>query len=188
MLLLLPGCATAPQLSPDPLDALPIDFSIDATTLTGAAIPRSPEAHLRSSRSVLFADGSLHYGSDPDLGTGWLPPRARTLSREQVADVWALARELGLTNPAFAEPPVNFKLVEPAPNDIMYVVSITGDGDRWSYIRSFRLDEEPDPALAPMMRRLARLAWATDLPEAGVRVIPRRYDFGPDPYARYRQP
>ena len=35
---------------------------------------------------------------------------------------------------------------------------------------------------------LAGLAWATDVPETPRSVGARRYDFGPDPYARYRSP
>ena len=37
------------------------------------------------------------------------------------------------------------------------------------------------------IRRLAALAWATDLPSNETFVAPIRYDFGPDPYARYRE-
>ncbi|MHC4909731.1 MAG: hypothetical protein ACYTF9_08450 [Planctomycetota bacterium] len=37
-----------------------------------------------------------------------------------------------------------------------------------------------------LVRHLAALVWARD--DAGERrvVVPRRYDFGPDPYAMYR--
>ena len=44
------------------------------------------------------------------------------------------------------------------------------------------------PWAAALVRHLAGLAWATDLPQKRIRTIPRRYDFGPDPYARYRTP
>jgi len=44
-----------------------------------------------------------------------------------------------------------------------------------------------DPRLRAAIRRIAALAWAADLPPDGVPRYPERYDFGPDPWARYRR-
>ena len=60
------------------------------------------------------------------------------------------------------------------------------DGDLWV------LSESHLPGVALPRAVLLRidanggLAWATDDPPLETMVMPRRYDLGPDPYARYR--
>ena len=64
------GCATKKTVSIDPLGVAPNDFSIELTILTGPQAPASNDAHLRQSRYVLFADGSLHQGDDLEHAKG----------------------------------------------------------------------------------------------------------------------
>jgi len=184
------GCARRQQVSADPLGAAPTDFAIELTILTGLDTPTSSEAHLRQSRYVLFADGSLCQGDDPQRAHGpdWLPPLTRVLTRRQVAETWSLAQQLGFTDPANAQRgAVNFKLMAPPKDGVAYLAAISGWGERWTFVRAGALGE-PDPAMVQLSRDLARLAWATDQLPAAISLAPKRYDFGPDPYARFRQP
>jgi hypothetical protein len=185
----LVGCAQKQRVSADPLGAAPTDFAIELTILTGPQTFTMNEAHLRQSRYVMFADGSLYHGDDVDRlkGADWLPPLTRVLSRRQVAEVWSLAQQLGLTNPANPTGEVNFKLVQPTPDGVMYLTALTGWGERWTFTRPSSYDQ-PDPAMTQMARMLAQLAWASDQPPSSAMVMPKRYDFGPDPYARFRRP
>ena len=93
-----------------------------------------------------------------------------------------------MTDPADGREPINADLIEPPRDGIAYVINIVGGDDRWMFLRAVSGEQQPDPACVSLVRRLALLAWATDLPEDRITVIPRRYDFGPDPYARYRSP
>ena len=189
VLVTLAGCrAGPPGLSADPLGAVPADFSVDLTILAGPQVEQPSEAHARQGRFVLLCDGSLHWASDQTRRSDWLPPRRRILSRRQLAELWSLAQHLGLADSANADTPLNVNLVEPEPRQTVYVAIFTGGGDRWCHVRRRDDDEQPDAAMVRFVRRLAELAWAGDLPEDRARVIPRRYDFGPDPYARYRRP
>ena len=61
------------------------------------------------------------------------------------------------------------------------MVLVTGDGHRWARTETLG---GTDGALDRLVERLAGLAWAADTPAAG--APPHRYDFGPDPYERYR--
>jgi hypothetical protein len=60
----------------------------------------------------------------------------------------------------------------------------SGDESDAEIVAKAELDE--DPRLRAAIRRIAALAWAADLPPDGVPRYPERYDFGPDPWARYR--
>ena len=117
-----------------------------------------------------------------------LPPRTRTLDRRQVAEVWSLANQLGFADRAAADPPLDLGRIDPPRGGIVYVMVFTGNGERWTFVRAAGADEAPDPASVDFTRRLAELAWASDEALPRAMVIPRRYDLGPDPYARYRQP
>jgi hypothetical protein len=179
------GCATAERMGDDPLAAVPGDFSIDLTVLTGAGTPLRTEAHLRPGRFVVFADGSLHYGEEPDRGAHWLPGKVRTLSRGQMAGLWSLVSQLGLADAAAGSPPVNLDLIEPGPDEIVMVLALTGSGDRWMTVRSGTADA-PDAAGTRLVRRLAQLAWATEQLMDEASITPPRYDLGDDPYEQYR--
>jgi hypothetical protein len=184
------GCAQQQRVSADPLGSAPSDFSLEVTILTGEQAPPSSEAHLRQSRYVLFADGSLHYGEDAERAKGgdWLPPLTRVLTRRQVAEVWSVAQHLGFTDPENAgSAAINFNLVKPPIDGVTHIAGFRAWGERWSFTQDATINQ-PDPAMVRLVRDLARLAWASDQPKQAVRVMPKRYDFGPDPYERYRQP
>jgi hypothetical protein len=183
------GCSQLQRSSADPLGAAPTDFALELTILTGPLVTTSDQAHLRQSRYVLFADGSLYQGDDVDRShrADWLPPLTRFLSRRQVAEVWSLAQQLGFTSPKSSPSAVNFKLAVPPADGVTYLATFTGWGERWSLVRSGAAGEA-DPAMAQLTRELARLAWSSDVLPAAAAVMPVRYDFGPDPYARFRQP
>jgi hypothetical protein len=184
---LLVGCAAKPQAGDDPLGSTPEDFSLDVTVLTGPGAENHPQAHLRQSRFVLMPDGTLHFGVDADRtrGANWLPDVVRTLDRRQVQEVWSSARQLGLTDPARGDQRVNFDLVKAQPEQVVYLAAFTGDDEAWSFIRTGTA-AHPDPALTSLTRLLARLSWASDVEAQAVAVMPTRYNFGPDPYVRYK--
>lgn len=192
----LASCATAPvdvaDEEIDPLSGSPSDFSLEVTVLA----PLVPEAaanvpvpaQLRQSRYVLFADGELHQGLDPDhkWGADWLPPITRILSRRELAELWSLAQQIGFTDPKAGSPAVNFKLVKPGPDEIVTLAGFSGNGKRWFFERRQKVGSAEDPAMTQLVRRLAQLSWASDRAEPETLIVPHRYNFGPDPYARYR--
>lgn len=196
----LGGCATTPeQLAEeaerqvDPQGGAPMDFSIEATVLAPMVyepeIYRKTPAHLRQSRYVLFCDGVLHDGLDPDhkFGAEWLPPVTRTLSHLQMAELWALASQLGFADPARGSEAFNFRLVKPGPDEVVTMVGFCGNGRRWCFIRRQQVGQPEDPAMAQLVRQLAILAWGTDREPPESHIVPKRYDFGPDPYLPYRR-
>ncbi len=195
ILLAVSGCTTGPSEPmagavpvDDPLDVAPDDFSIDLTISTARDDPNLPK-ETRSSRFVLFADGSLHWGNQENRGADWLPPLRRTLDRSHMAQLWSLAGSYGLSDSTAAEAPVNYNLLEPEPGEIIYILAMTGDEKRWGFVQRFEeLDEPPDAAIAEIAGRLAGLAWTGEMPQDRPLIIPQRYDFGPDPYVDYREP
>lgn len=199
-LLILPlavtSCASIQEVAVDPLGPTPDDFSIDMTILTGRRHDEGAPAHLRQSRLVLFADGSLHYGIDTSRrspggaggrGAEWLPPRVRTLDRAGVASLWALAQQIGFADASRADENINFSLIQPQRGDVVYLVMFTGGGNRWSFIRTSPLEQPADEAMARLARELAELAWSAAPTEPRAFVLPDRRDYGPDPYERYRR-
>jgi hypothetical protein len=92
-----------------------------------------------------------------------------------------------LTNSSLAESAVNFKLVHAAPGEIVYLAGLHGDDASWSFIRRGPIGHPPDPAIARLIDCVATLAWADQQLDAELPTRPVRYDFGPDPYARYRR-
>lgn len=185
--LILSGCAASEQYAKDPIGAAPIDFSVDLTVL-GSEEYIDPATTVLPSRFVLFADGSLHWGPDEGRGTAWLPPLRRILTREQVAGVWSYASQLGLADPSKAKPQGNHKRrSNPATDRIVFVLDFTGGGDRWGFLEDVNINDAKNSAINDFARKLADLAWAGDLAYDRIQITPRRYDFGSDPYAQYRQ-
>lgn len=191
------SCTAPPPTDADSLHVAPADFYIDATVLAAPAT-RSPQAakaihnvpaHLRPGRFVVFADGTLRQEFDPTAqrSPNWLPPITRMLTREQTAHVWSLATQLGLTDQAAADPIINPILVKANPGERVLFIDFRGNGRRWNFIRRASLDEPPDAALVQLLRHLAELSWADQAPEPDAIIMPKRYDFGPDPYERYRK-
>ena len=185
------GCASTPvepppPLTTDPFAVVPMDFSIDLTILAGETMRDRDQVHLRQSRYVLFPDGSLHYGARDEPGAHWMPDLSRRLTRPQMAGVWSLARQIGYAEPANGDEPINLGTIRPEADEVAYLISFTGDNDRWQFCTRSS-STETDAAAVRLVHELARLAWSADASSASARPTPRRYDFGPDPYARYRQ-
>lgn len=187
LMALLPGCAAPPSVSGDPLAAAPEDFALELIMRCDKETPPAPQVHQRPGRFIFLPDGSLHYAAS-DRPDGLMPERTRTLSRRQVAELWSLAHQLGLADPDAGHEPVNLDLIQPPPGGMVYLIAVTGHDRRWMFIDAAAAGEAPDPASVAIVRHLAELAWVSDEPEGRVMIIPRRYDLGPDPYARYRRP
>ena len=195
-LLLLTGCAVSRPPPPgmgvttsqvDPLE-VPADFSLDLTVWADVGRDAGqPDAapHVRAGRFILFCDGSLHWSGRVEDPEHEMPPLRRILRRADMAALWTLIRQLGMDDATKATPAVNMRLVEPPPGAVLYLVVLTGDGQRWAFQRQAPTRDQPDPAMTSLVGRLRELAWA-DLVDV-VPVTPRRYEFGADPYARYRR-
>jgi hypothetical protein len=185
-ILLLVGCAAPPTpATPDPYAVTPTDLGIDVAIL-GQEPVQSAAVEERPGRFILFPDGSLHYGSEPDRGTNWRPGLTRRLTREQVAEVWTLARRSGLADPANADAARGPDPVAAPPDTLVYRASFIAGDEHWTFIRESEVGTEPDPAIRELIRALARLAWVPDRTDERIFTAPIRYDFGPDPYARFR--
>ena len=189
-LLAVTGCAAPPAAAPggaaDPIAGVPVDLVIDVTILAGRKVPLIGRVESRRGRFVLFPDGALLASSGDPLDTDDLPPWARTLSSEQIADVWAVAGQVGLADPSASDSVGNPALVQPGPDELVTIITMQAEGRRWSSIRRRSSVDAADPASARFIRHLASYAWITDSLEDR-HIMPRRYDMGDDPYARYRR-
>jgi len=194
-LLLLTGCAAGgprphgtgvTRSQVDPLE-VPADFSLDLTVWADVAAAGQPDAapHVRPGRFILFCDGSLHWSGRVEDPEHEMPPLRRILRRADMAALWTLIRQLGMDDVTKATPAVNVRLVAPPPGQVLYLAVLTGDGQRWAFQRQAASPDQPDPAMTSLVRRLRELAWADAVGVAP--LAPRRYDFGADPYARYRK-
>lgn len=161
----------------------PRDFAVDVTVLTGRAAKDLPQAHLRQGKYTLLADGSLHADAGDGLDFDTRAARARWLYARQVEDVWGLARECGYLDPSASSIDVWPQMVRPGPDEIVFIIWLRADDVDWWYVRRCRVNSAPDPSEVRFVRAMCSLAWATDVPPD--RVLPQRYDFGPDPYAGF---
>ena len=143
------------------------------------------EANLRPGRFILFCDGSLHWSATVEHPEDEMPPLRRILRRSEMAALWTLIRQLGMDDSTHATPLMNVALAEPSPNHVVFLVVLTGFGERWAFERRSPAETPPDPAMASLVKRLEELAWTDD--RQAVPLMPPRHDFGPDPYARYRR-
>jgi hypothetical protein len=184
----LPGCAAEPRASIDPSGAAPADFSLEVSILAPSSPGKRQAVDQTSSRYVLFPDGALHYAIDPvgSPGRMWLPPYVRCLSQAEVEQVWSISRHLGLTDPQRADNAINFRVSPPSNDEVVYQVRFSGFDRRWGFVRRAPISESPDRAISQLVKELARLAWADERLRPAEVPVPKRYDFGPDPYAPYR--
>lgn len=177
------GCASTVQRV-DPYGAVPDDFSVDLTILVR---PQGERADQRSSRIMVEADGTLRYQADPDMGPNTVPPMVRRLDREQLARIWDSAARLGLTDPTQADPTANLLMVDkPVKRGSIWMLVITGQGDRWNFTRRAEGDSQPDAAIVTFGRELAALAWAPDELARTAPTEPERWNYGADPWAAWR--
>jgi hypothetical protein len=180
--LVLGGCAsrtTVPERAPD-------DFRLNLAVWREKPLvtdddrigSEDPDA-VQPGRYVLLAGGALHWSPDGDPKRG-LPPRRRVLSMTDVAELWTLLREEGLADPQRGTPPESLRLIEPFSQELTAVAVITGLDRSWMF-----RDSAAEPTMSRLARRMEELAWARPLQAAD--PLPRRFDFGPDPYERYRR-
>ncbi len=163
--------------------AIPADFAVDITILTGSGAKDLPSAHARQGKFTMLADGSLHadYGDSLDFDTRTAP--TRWLYEQQVEGVWRLCDREGWLDPATSNPDVWPGAVRPARDEIVYLLWFHADSTDWWFVRRAKITEAPDPHAVAIVRGLAELAWATD--RSPDRNLPHRYDFGPNPYAGF---
>jgi len=186
----LHGCASDPSaVAGEQVDAFavaPDDFTLDVLILPGEDRLDETLVHRRQGRFTLFPDGSLHSGIVSLDDADRLPPPTRLLDRADVARIWSLLEQSGVSTSATGQPPRDERDLAVDDDAIVTVLSVHANGDRWQVVRTMR-DDTDDAVVAPIVRRLARLSWATDQPLSRRKIQPRRYHFGPDPYAQYRE-
>jgi len=173
---------------------VPEGFSVNATVIRGEQAPPVPRVDERSGRWVLLPDGALRAstpaaGAMPDHADR--PGRARTLRDREVAELWALAVRLGLADPRSADPVGNAALLEAGPGELLQIVEFgvadpeTGPRS-WTFVHRGPAEAGGDEVLGTFLRALAERAWMADRPGDFDPPAAIRYDFGPDPHARYR--
>lgn len=184
------GCTTTttapPDAAGDPLAAVPDDFTLDLRVLTPQQrVGEDAAQTVTPGRFVLLPDGSLHAELDGLHKARRLPPFVRRLDARQRAELWSAVAALGYADADQADPTVNPLRVDRPVSGALYVLTIRGRQRQWMFLRRITPDQR-EPAMAQLTGTLAELAWLDDGAD-GVRMIaPRRYDFGPDPYAPYR--
>ncbi len=204
------GCASSPRETPDS-GAVPEDLQIDITILLGNQLQYALQkargvgwpADLRPWRAIIMSDGSLRSDFGSNLGVDDRPGLTRQLYRKQIETLWKAVEQVGLSKPDarrtgnyFGNP----ALVSVKTNEIVQIMSFQSNGRRWNVIHRFVpvIDDAqaPDkktsitmesPKMRSIIRRVLALAWASDVPPEERFAAPERYDFGPDPWARYRE-
>ena len=175
----LSGCTDIRTTSID-LATCPSDFSVDVTILTGSGAKDLPQAHTRQGKLTLLADGSLHSDSGDSLSFSTRSAVTRWLSQGQIDEVWTLAAKLGWLDPSTASIDLWPGTVRPTQDEIVYILFFHGDGTDWWFTRRCKVTEVPDSRAVEFVRTMCNLAWETD--RGADRDLPRRYDFGPNPY------
>jgi len=134
----------------------------------------------RPGHYVLLADGSLHAGS---LGR-WMPPRRRVLMKDELAIVHSALRVIDEASQRTH--PRRVERETPADRVLSIAVDVRTRDEAWMVSRTYGPGDAVDREMAGLVRRLAALSWMPDVEPEGQPLAPRRYDLGPDPYARYR--
>ncbi len=178
------GVVGVERVSPErgPPVAHPDDFSVDLMVRP----PGDDKTKPQKGRFALFPDGSFVWGDVP----GRLGTSRRMLSRRQVVAVWSLIGEIGFGDPDVAPAMFNIRLLEPGPGQTIYAAIISGGGRRWTHVRRVNAGEELEESMGRLVDELVGLAQRVGPMEASdaSRQVPTWYEFGPDPYARYRRP
>ncbi len=180
------GCASsehAERATADPLANVPADFQLDIQVLVGRSVESDDRLERREVHMVILPDGSLHAAQGKEVTSGSRPGLARILYRGQVADVWNLLNQLSVIGTG--EPPTG-PVDEPNADEIVYVVEYTMNNDRRRIEKRVSADDAKSGAETVLVRSIGALAWLRDVPISDSTVAPLRYDFGRDPWARYR--
>jgi hypothetical protein len=181
------GLAITAEPVADEASAAPPDFSVDLLVLAGDR--REPGDRVESGpiRLLVSPDGGVHAAPSPQAGGRSLAGRVRTVDRVELARLWAAVKSLGWMDPSLDAPPVEPVLVEPSPDELLAVVSVTGEGRRQSIVARAGGGGTLPEDIAGFIRRLAALAWIDEQATRRGEVVPRRYDLGADPHDRYRR-
>jgi len=163
---------------------VPQDFQIDVTVLAGETEQGDRPIDERTARYILAPGGDLHFSAGPDLTTSASPGYVRTLEPAAVAQIWAIAAGQ-ISHSAVHDVP-NIELVQAGEGQLTRLIIIQARGDRWFISRTRPIGGTESPDHDRLIRTLAAFAWATDAPDIDILRVPIRYDFGPDPYDRYR--
>ena len=178
--------AQAPTESPALADGrFPSDFAIDVTVLLGPGAPELLAVQDRQAKYILLPDGSLHADASPFVGMGTRPGRTRWLYEDQVQFLWSLCGQVGFLDAAAANGPPNPDMLRAGRDERMAVITLRAGRRTWTFVRRSTDNQPLDPAAARVVRALAVLAWIPDFRADD--VVPERYDYGPDPYAAYRE-
>ena len=132
---------------------------------------------------VVLPDGSLHAAAGDEVVPGSRPGLARVLFRDQVANLWSQLERQGFLERG---EPVAGPVRTPGAMELVYVVEYTAEDRRRRIVERHLADSKPSTATTELIRTLGALAWLRDRPIRDSSVMPIRYDFGPDPWARYR--
>lgn len=163
----------------------PRDFMIDVTVLLGPGAPEQLAAEDHQAKYILLPDGSLHSDVSPFITMSTRPGRTRWLYEDQVQLVWSRCAQFGFTNESNANGPANPDLMRAARGERLAIITLRAERRTWTYVRRAAGADPTDAAVARLIRLLALLSWMPDFrPED---LMPERYDFGPDPYAAYRE-
>ena len=184
---LLSGCSAPPEVPPgagtDPIALVPPDFQLDVQVLAGSKVDDRDRLERRTTHIVVLPDGSLHAAVGADVRPGSRPGLARVLYRDQVAEVWALLGQLSIIG---AGKPVSGPVRSPGAKELVYIVEYTMNNERLRIVQRVLSPDAKEDATTVLVRTLGALAWLRDTPLQDSTVAPLRYDFGPDPWARYR--
>jgi hypothetical protein len=189
-LAVLTGCAgdapaPAPADTPALEDRAPADFTVDVTVLVGRGAPDALLVEGQQAKYVVLPDGTLHADAGPFIDSSTRPGRSRILYGDQLQSLWGLLVQTGFTRIADANGPPNPDLLTVPPKQRLAILTFRAGGRTWTFVRRTQGDEALDPAAARIIRTLAALAWIPDRRESD--LAPERYDYGPDPYAVYRE-
>ncbi len=200
--LLLPTLVLAACATPSTgFEKVPEDGIIAAAVVVGSELGHEIErrpgrwpVELRPARAIILPDGSLRADVGPSLGIEDRPGVTRHLRRPQLADLWRRMDELGFGDEVAGNFTGNPKLIDLGPREVLQLLEFRRDDVDWMIVDRFEVPESTtasaaadNPRMRAAIRAIAALAWASDLPPDDTIRFPERYDFGPDPWARYRR-
>lgn len=144
------GCTPARSFAMP--ESPPADFLLAATVFTPAAEQPSEPASVPA-RYILEPDATLRASIGPGSTPTTFPKPTRTLTSEQLARVWALARPLGLENgdARIIVSPENFS---PPGSDGSILIEFRADEAQRSYAYP-----ASNPHARALIDALAELAW-----------------------------
>lgn len=181
------GCSNQP-FRPD-ASAVPPALSINASVLRGEAAAPVLKVEERNGRWMLLPDGSLRAEAPKaaeQTDHGKRPGVVRSLRESEIAEIWSLAARLGLADPLAGDPVGNPRMLTPGPAELIQVIEFHAAGESWAFIARGPAEAGGDRVLGDFIRALADRAWMADEPPELLPSAAIRYDFGPDPYERYR--